>query len=129
MITVNGNSYEVTVEEIGGDTAAAPVQKAEIPSSAFAAKPEAPVKAQGSAAGAGGAAGAGSKKIVAPMPGSIVKVNVSNGASFKKGDVLVVLEAMKMENEISAPEDGVVASVAVSVGGSVETGGVLITYN
>lgn len=123
MITVNGNSYEVTVEEIGGDAAAAPAQKAEIPSSAFAAKPEAPVKAQGSAAGAG------SKKIEAPMPGSIVKVNVSNGASFKKGDVLVVLEAMKMENEISAPEDGVVASVAVSVGGSVETGGVLITYN
>ena len=120
MITVNGNSYEVTVEEIGGDTAAAPVQKAEISSSAFAAKPEAPVKAQG---------GAGSKKIEAPMPGSIVKVNVSTGASFKKGDVLVVLEAMKMENEISASEDGVVASVAVSVGGSVETGGVLITYN
>ena len=65
---------------------------------------------------------AGGQAISAPMPGTILKVNVSNGQAVKKGDVLFVLEAMKMENEIMAPCDGTVAGVSVSAGASVETG-------
>ena len=61
------------------------------------------------------------------MPGTIVSVNVSDGQSVKKGDVLVVLEAMKMENEIKAPNDGTITSVAVSKGESVDTGATLVT--
>ena len=63
------------------------------------------------------------------MPGNINAVNVSNGQSVKKGDVLVILEAMKMENEIMAPRDGVVASVNVTKGATVNTGDVLLSLN
>lgn len=122
-VTVNGNAYEVTVEEIGGGDAPASAPKTEIPASAFAEKEKKTEKPAGGAAAAPGA-----KKLEAPMPGSVVKINVAVGASFKKGDVLVVLEAMKMENEIVAPESGTVASVAVSVGSTVETGSVLLTF-
>ncbi len=116
-ITVNGNVYDVTVEE--GQTsgaAAAPVK---------AAAPKAAPKA--AAPAASGAAGA--VKVEAPMQGKILKVNAAVGASVKKGDVVVVLEAMKMENEIFAPQDGTVASVECSVGDTVETGKVLVTMN
>ena len=80
---------------------------------------------------AGGAAPAagGKVKVTAPMPGSIVKVNVSVGADVKKGDILCVLEAMKMENEIKAPEDGKVSSVLVNSGASVASGDVLVTLD
>ena len=60
------------------------------------------------------------------MPGNILKVNVSQGAAVKSGDILVVLEAMKMENEILAPRDGTVAQVAVNVGATVDTGTPLV---
>ena len=66
-------------------------------------------------------------KIAAPMPGTIVSVNVSDGQPVKKGDVLVVLEAMKMENEIKAPKDGTVTGISVSKGESVDTGATLVT--
>ena len=99
-ITVNGVAYEVEVEEIGG----APV---------FAAAP----------------AAAGKETVKAPMPGTINAVKVSNGQAVKKGDVLVILEAMKMENEIMAPCDGTVASVNVSQGATVNTGDVLVSLN
>lgn len=113
-ITVNGNVYEVTVEE-GAAGAAAP--------KAAAPKPAAP-KAAPKAAGA-----AGSVKVAAPMPGKILAVKANPGQAVKKGDVLLVLEAMKMENEIVAPQDGTVASINVSVGDSVEAGATIATLN
>ena len=116
-ITVNGNVYDVTVEE--GTGSAAPAAKA----AAHKAAPKAAPKAA-APAGAQGAV-----KVNAPMPGKILKVNATAGAAVKKGDVLVVLEAMKMENEICAAQDGVIASVEVAVGDMVEGGDVLATMN
>ena len=117
-ITVNGNVYDVTVEEGKTSGAAAPAAKAAAPKAAVkAAAPAAPAGAQGAV------------KVEAPMQGKILKTVVSAGSAVKKGDVLVVLEAMKMENEICAPQDGTVATVECSVGDSVETGKVLVTMN
>ena len=118
QITVNGNVYDVTVEEGTGSTAGA--AKAATPK---AAAPKAAPKAA-APAGAQGAV-----KVNAPMPGKILKVNVNAGTAVKKGDVLLVLEAMKMENEICAPQDGTVATVECAVGDSVETGKVLVSMN
>ena len=124
-VTVNGTTYEVDVEEIGaGAAVAAPAPVAAAPAAAPAA-PAAPKaapapKVQGSA---------GATAVNAPMPGNILKVNVSVGQQVKSGDVLCVLEAMKMENDIPAPADGVVASVNVQKGASVNSGDVLITLN
>ena len=123
-ITVNGVTYTVEVEEVGA-TASAPVAAAPVAAAPVAA-PAAP-KAAPTAPKASGAAGAVSVK--APMPGNIMKVNCKVGASVKKGDVLIVLEAMKMENDICAPQDGVVASVEVAQGASVETDALLVTLN
>ena len=117
-ITVNGTAYDVTVEELGG-TAAPAASATPAPAAAPAPAPK--------AAPAGGAQG--SVKIDAPMPGTVVSVAVSNGQSVKKGDVLVVLEAMKMENEIKAPQDGTVASVNCTKGESVDSGKTLLTLN
>lgn len=112
-ITVNGTPYNVTVEEgAGAPVAAAPVA--------------APVAAAPAPAAQGTA---GSVKVEAPMPGTILDVKVSVGDSVSSGSVLCILEAMKMENEIVAPQDGTVASVNVSKGDSVEAGQVIITLN
>ena len=108
IVNVNGTKYEVEIEEISAAEAAASA-----PSTAPAAPAAQPA--------------AGSVSITAPMPGSILAVNVTGGAKVKKGDVLMVLEAMKMENEILAPSDGTVASVSVSKGSTVETGALLCT--
>ena len=125
-ITVNGVTYTVDVEEVGA-TASVPVAAAPAaPAAAPKAAPAAP-KAAPAAPKASGAAGAVSVK--APMPGNIMKVNCKVGAAVKKGDVLVVLEAMKMENDICAPQDGVVASVEVTQGATVETDALLVTLN
>jgi len=118
-VTVNGVSYDVVVEEVGAEAAqapAAPVQAPVAPKAAPAVKafPSIP---QGAVA------------VKAPMPGTIMKVNVTAGQAVKKGDVLCVLEAMKMENDISAPQDGVVASVNVQKGASVQGEEVLVTLN
>lgn len=111
-ITVNGNVYDVTVEE--GAATSAP--KAAAPK---AAAPKAAPKA----------AGQGSVKVNSPMPGKILSVKTSVGQAVKKGEVLMILEAMKMENEVVAPEDGTVASIDVAAGDSVEAGVVLATLN
>ena len=115
-ITVNGTVYDVTVEE--GTGSAAPAAASAPKAAPKAAKPAAPK-----------AAGAGAVKVNAPMPGKIVAVKAQAGASVKKGGAVLVLEAMKMENEICAAQDGVIASVEVAVGDMVEGGDVLATMN
>lgn len=124
-VTVNGVSYDVTVEEIGAETSAA--QPAPAPTAPAAAP--APVKAAAPKPAAKPTANAGNVIVKAPMPGTILKTNVSVGTSVKKGDVLCVLEAMKMENDICAPQDGTVASVNVQKGSSVNTDDILVTLN
>ena len=133
-ITVNGNTYEVEVEEIGGAPvyAAAPVAApvAAAPAAAPVAAPAAPKAAPAAAPKAAAPAGAaGANKVNAPMPGTILDVKVSVGQAVKNGDVLCVLEAMKMENEIAAPCDGVVASINVTKGATVNTGDLLLSLN
>lgn len=121
-ITVNGTPYNVTVEDATGS--AAPVAAAPAPTAAPASAP-APAPAAAPAA----PASAGSVSVDAPMPGNILDIKVSNGASVKAGDVLLILEAMKMENEIVAPQDGTVASVNVNKGDTVEAGQTLVSLN
>ena len=125
-ITVNGNVYEVTVEE-GFTGASAPKAAAPAPKAAPAAAPKAaPAPAAAPAAPAGAA---GAVAVTAPMPGKILGVKASAGQAVKRGQVLLILEAMKMENEIVAPQDGTVATINVAVGDSVEPGATLATLN
>lgn len=126
-VTVNGVSYDVVVEEVGGAPAQAPVAAPVQAPVAAPAPTAAPAPAAAPKAAPAGTAGAVAVK--APMPGTILKVNATAGASVKKGDVLCVLEAMKMENDICAPKDGTVASVNVQKGASVNTDDVLVTLN
>jgi len=123
-ITINGVTYAVEVEEVGG-VASAPVAAPAAPAAPVAA----PVAPKAAPAAPKAAGKAGSVVVKAPMPGNINKVNVKPGDAVKKGDVLVVLEAMKMENDVCAPEDGTVASVEVAKGATVETDAVLVTLN
>ena len=116
-ITVNGNVYDVTVEENG--SVAAPVAA---PRRAAAA----PVAAPKAAAPAGGA---GSVKIEAGAAGKIFKIEAEPGTAVKRGDAVIILEAMKMEVPVVAPQDGTVASINVSVGDMVEAGALLATMN
>lgn len=119
-ITVNGTAYDVAVEELGAGTvpAAAPAAPAPV------AAPAAPAAPAPAASGA-----EGSIKIAAPMPGKILAIKANAGQAVKRGDVVMVLEAMKMENEITAPEDGTVAGINVAVGDSVESGDTLASLN
>lgn len=121
-IYVNGQAFDVSVEEVGG-SAAAPAQapaavSAPAPRPAPAAAPSAPAAAPAPAAGA--------SSVKAPMPGTILGVKVAPGQAVKKGQVLLILEAMKMENEICAGGDGTVAAVRVQAGQSVNTGDPLV---
>ncbi len=120
-VTVNGVTYDVVVEEVTADasTAAAPVAAPAPQVSQPAPKVAAP-KAT---------APAGAVAVKAPMPGNIIKINFKVGDKVKRGDVLCILEAMKMENDICAPQDGVVASVNVAQGASVVTDELIVTIN
>lgn len=110
VITVNGTSYEVNVDEVKeGQVVTAPAKKAEAPAQAPAAAPA-----------------AGGEKVNSPMPGTIMDIKVANGATVNEGDVILTLEAMKMENAIYAPCSGTV-TVAVSKGATVNTGDLLAT--
>ena len=115
-ITVNGKTYEVSVEETGAAAApAAPVS----PAPAKAAPAPAPAAS----------APAGAEKVTAPMPGTVLAVKVAVGQAVKKGETVVLLEAMKMENEIPAPRDCVIASISVNKGSSVQAGDLLLSLN
>lgn len=127
-VTVNGKTYAVEVEEVGGvqggftyqpvqqaSPAPAPVQSAPAPAApAPAPAPKAPLSVEG-------------ETISAPMPGTILDIKVTEGQSVKAGDILVILEAMKMENEIVSPKDGVINAIHTSKSTNVSSGDPLIT--
>ena len=133
-ITVNGKTYEVTVEDAGASS----IQYKAAPSVGEASKPApkvAPAPAQAAPAPAApnpapkAAPAGGDGSVVAPLPGTVLSIEVKEGDEVKVGQVVLILEAMKMENEIVAPEDGTVASINVSTGDSVEPGATLATLN
>ena len=113
-VNVNGTQYDITLEVLEGEAAAA------APKAAPAAAPAAPAAAPAAVA-------AGETAVNSPMPGNVFKVECKPGQAVKAGDVLVVLEAMKMENEIMAPNDGTVGTVNVAKGQSVQSGATLLT--
>ena len=124
-VTLNGKIYEVEVEK--GEAVIQAEYEAALPQSATAvAAPVAQTVAPTAAPAAAPAASAGANAVVAPMPGNINAVKVTSGQQVKKGDVLVVLEAMKMENEIYAERDGKIGQVFVQKGATVETGTPLV---
>lgn len=110
LVNVNGTTYQIGVEEIDAETAAKRAS-------------DRPQKKESTSSHA---ANAGAVTVSAPMPGNILSVNVKNGDAVKQGDILLILEAMKMENEILAPSDGTVDELFVSVGQSVDTGAALV---
>lgn len=117
-ITLEGKTYEVEVEELGGGAAPAPssgpVRPSEPQAAPRAHKPAAPKAA-------------GGNTILAPMPGTILEVNVSEGQSVKAGEVVLILEAMKMANEVVAPQDGKIVKISTSKGAKVASGDLLVT--
>lgn len=121
-ITVNGTTYEVDVEEVGGVAqAAAPV------AAPVQAAPAAPAQAPKAAAPAVSAPVQGATQITAPMPGTIVSVKVNVGDTVKKGDLVAILEAMKMENEIFSSADGKVVGISATAGATVNNGDVIVS--
>lgn len=130
IVTINDKNYEVEVER--GQATLVKTSQAAVPSpqpvaapvaATPAAPPAHPQPAQAAPANVSGEA------IKAPMPGTILDIKVNPGASVKEGDILIILEAMKMENEILAPRDGVVTQIITTKGASVSTGDVLLSLN
>ena len=125
QVTVNGNTYEVEVEELGGSFTPT-MQVPQVTKVVTAPVNTTPVAPQAAPQTNGAVNGT---KVVAPMPGKIVDVKVSVGQSVKEGDLVAILEAMKMENEIFAPSSGTVAAINVSAGTAVETNDVIVVLN
>ena len=126
QVSLNGKQFEVEVEK--GSVSAVPTGAAPAPAPAAAAPAPAVAPAPAAApAPAPAAAPAGGETVAAPMPGTILDIRCTAGQAVKGGDVLFILEAMKMENEICAPHDGTVGSVCVQKGASVQTGAALCT--
>lgn len=125
LITFKGQQYELGVEEISNTTTGITATASPAP------QPAVPVTSAGPDSAPKPAAtfkGSGSQVVSAPMPGKILAVHIKAGETVKRGDVLFILEAMKMQNEIMAPHDGSVASISVSVGQSVATGDQLAAF-
>ena len=123
QISMNGRTYEIEVElaePMTMDAFQTYMPAAPVIAAPVTAAPSAAAPASAPAVTAAGEA------VTAPMPGTILKVNVTQGQAVKEGDVLCVLEAMKMENEIMAPKDGTVTQVVTAKGSSVDTGAVLV---
>ena len=124
-VTVNGQSYDVTVEEVGEGAPPVSGSRAAVPAPPSAPKP-APAPSSALAASGSPQARAGAIQVRAPMPGTLLGYKVAQGQAVKRGDVLLILEAMKMENEIVAPADGSVATLRATEGAAVSTGDLLI---
>lgn len=125
MVTINDKNYEVEVERgqatlLSTTQAAAPAPQPVAPAAPAPAQPTQAAAAPTNVSG---------EAVKAPMPGTILDIRVSPGSSVKAGDILIILEAMKMENEIMAPRDGVVSQIITSKGASVATGDVLLSLN
>lgn len=143
VATINGKKYEVEVEKLEAYKsldrngvaapvvpvlpASAPVQRPAAPAPVAAAPAPAPASAAAPAPKA--AAPAGATTVEAPMPGKILNIKVSEGQAVKFGEVVVIMEAMKMETEIVAPADGTVSKILVKAGDSVDTGAALVALN
>ena len=124
-ITVNGKTYQVEVEEISGQTTTTPTQTNPTVNTPVAPETIQQPKPQPQPQNPGTT---GTHKITCPMPGTIMSIKTKPGDKIQKGDVIMILEAMKMENEIIAPEDGVITSIDTSEGASVNTGDILATF-
>lgn len=138
VATINGKKYEVEVEKLeayksldrnGVAAPAAPVLPASAPVQRPAAPAPAPAPAPAAAPAPAVAAPAGATTVEAPMPGKILNIKVSEGQAVKFGEVVVIMEAMKMETEIVAPADGTVSKILVKAGDSVDTGAALVALN
>jgi len=130
-ITLNGQSYEVEVERLSSTAGAQPAApSASMPATArngIAAPVSAPAVAAKQTSS--NSVSAGAKTLAAPMPGKVVAVNFTTGAFVKKGQVVLILEAMKMQNEILAPEDGQIVDVRVQAGQTVRSGEPLVIFS
>ena len=145
VATINGKKYEVEVEKLEAYKsldrngvaapaapvlpASAPVQRPAAPAPAPVAAAPAPAPAPAAAPAPKAAAPAGATTVEAPMPGKILNIKVSEGEAVKFGEVVVIMEAMKMETEIVAPADGTVSKILVKAGDSVDTGAALVALN
>ena len=128
-IIVNGTAYAVEVEEVGGSAVSAPAPAA-APAPTAAPSAPAPTAAPApapAAAPAAAAPSAGAKTVECPMPGTILDIKVNPGDAVSAGQVLLILEAMKMENEIIAPSGGIVDTIQVTKGSSVNAGEILLS--
>ena len=145
VATINGKKYEVEVEKLEAYKsldrngvaapaapvlpASAPVQRPAAPAPVAAAPAPAPAPAPAAAPAPAVAAPAGATTVEAPKPGKILNIKVSEGQAVKFGEVVVIMEAMKMETEIVAPADGTVSKILVKAGDSVDTGAALVALN